>query len=385
MRILTENLYGYRKILFPESPAKRVLVHVMFWTFFILYHLLFFIPAFNERIKDRELIWVNVLYYGRYIPIFYLMRTLYRMIRKSFKGAALFAVLFLSVLLVEHLVTLLLYLYLQAYIGLDHLPGNFPVLGKLYLTPLSVKQGKDWLVLAYDLLEMQLLVLPVGIKMIKYGVSHDIEEITRQKEQVQSELNNLRAQLAPHFIFNLLNSVHAEIRSISRASANYIAQAAELIRFSLYETGQDFITLDSELHYIEQYVELESMRTAQRSEISFVKKGDVCGPYQVPTLMLITLVENAFKHSVHATSERSCIDISSEVFDDRLHFQVTNTKPVSIQPRKRGDKRQSGIGLANLRRTLQLHFPLTHQLSIEQSDELFSINLQIPLSRKAPT
>jgi hypothetical protein len=385
MRILTENLYGYRKILFPETPQKRVLVHVLFWTFFILYHLLFFIPAFNDRIKDKQLIWVNILYYGRYIPIFYLMRVLYLGFAKSLKGGALFVTLLMSALIVEHLVTVLLYKYLQASIGLDHLPGNFPVLGRLYLTPLFAKDGKDWLVLIYDLLEMQLLILPVGIKMIKYGVIHDIEEITKEKGKIQSELDYLRAQLTPHFIFNLLNSVHAEIKSISRSAAGYVAQAADLIRFALYETGQEFISLHSELHYIELYVELETMRTAQRSEISFVKKGNAYQEYEVPTLMLITLVENAFKHSVHASPEHSCIDIASEVSGECLYFEVTNSKPVSRHLKPGDDKKQNGIGLVNLRRTLQLHFPLTHRLSIRESDTQFSIRLQIPLSRKAPT
>lgn len=382
MRILTENLYGYRKLLFPESQAKRVLIHILFWGFFILYHLLFFIPAFSERLKDPELIWVYVLYYGRYIPIFYLMQMSYRISKKALKGAMLFLVLFLSAFLAEHMVTLSLYQYFQATIGLEHLPGNFPVLGKLYLIPISLKDGRDWLVFTYDLLEMQLLILPIGIKMIKYGVSQDIEEIIHQKNQVQSELNTLRGQLAPHFIFNLLNSVHSEIRSVSKASANYIAQAAELIRFSLYEACQDSIALDSELYYIEQYVELESLRTSQRAEINFTKKGSLNMPYQVPALMLITLVENAFKHSVHATAQRSCVEITSEVRDERLHFLVTNSIPIDKPSKSNFHKKQGGLGLMNLKRALQLHFPANHELRIEQSSTLFSVKLQIPLSRK---
>ncbi|MGX5855026.1 sensor histidine kinase [Dyadobacter jiangsuensis] len=356
-----------------------------FWVFFILYHLLFFIPAFTERIKDKELVWVQVLYYGRYIPIFYAVQVLYRMVRKTFKAAALFAVLLLLTLMVEHGVTFLLYKYLQANIGLDHLPGNFPKLGELYLKPLPAKTGKDWLVFIYDLLEMQLLILPVGIKMVKYGVKQDIEEISRQKDQAQQELDNLRAQLAPHFIFNLLNSVHGEIRAISRVSANYIAQAAELIRFSLYETSRDLISLHSELYYIEQYVELESMRTSHRAEINFVKKGSLHSQHLVPPLMLISLVENAFKHSVHVTTERSFVDIASEVYEDKLNFQVSNSIPSGKPARKHAHKQQGGLGLANLKRTLQLHFPLTHRLHIEQTDTLFLINLQIPLPRKDRT
>nr|WP_295924378.1 histidine kinase [uncultured Dyadobacter sp.] len=385
MRILTENLYSYRKLLFPDNQAKRVLIHMLFWGFFILYHLLFFIPAFSDRLKDSELIWVNVLYYGRYIPIFYLMQMSYRISKKVLKGAVLFLVLFLSAFLAEHMVTLSLYQYFQAAIGLEHLPGNFPVLGKLYLIPISLKNGKDWLVFTYDLLEMQLLILPIGIKMIKYGVSQDIEEIIRQKNQVQSELNTLRGQLAPHFTFNLLNSVHSEIRSVSKASANYIAQAAELIRFSLYEACQDFIPLDSELYYIEQYVELESLRTSQRAEINFTKKGSVNTHYQVPALMLITLVENAFKHSVHATTQRSCVEITSDVCEERLHFQVTNSIPIDKPPKSNVHKKQGGLGLMNLKRALQLYFPATHELIIEQSSTLFSIKLQVPLSRKLPS
>lgn len=385
MRILTENLYGYRKILFPESPAKRVMVHTAFWLFFILYHLLFFIPAFTDRLKDKELVWVHVLYYGRYIPIFYVIQILYRLVGKTFKAAALFSILLLLALIVEHGVTLLLYKYLQANIGLDQLPGNFPRLGELYLKPLTARVGWDWLVYSYDLLEMQLLILPFGIKMVKYGVRQDIEEITRQKDQAQHELDNLRAQLAPHFIFNLLNSVYGEISSISKASANYIAQAAELIRFSLYETSRNLIALHSELYYIEQYVELESMRTSHRAEINFVKKGNLNSQHLVPPLVLISLVENAFKHSVHATTERSFVDIASQICDDKLNFQVSNSIPCQNPARKHPQQPQGGLGLTNLKKTFQLHFPRRHNLHIEQSDTVFLVNLQIPLSRKGPT
>lgn len=382
MRILTENLYNYRSILFPQSSGKRVLIHGLFWPFFIMYHLLFFIPDFADRIKDKQVLWAYILYYGRFIPIYYLARTAYRFLREIFKGAALFTLLLLCMLFVTHLVTIVFYQYCQAFIGLEHLPSNFSTYGAHYLKPFSSRNSDDWFVFIYDLLEIQFLSMPVGIKIIKYTVSRDMEEINRQKGRIQSELDYLRAQLTPHFIFNMLNAVQAELKYVNRRASKYLGQAADLIRFTLYDTKLECIPLKKELHYVQQLVALESMRTSRRSEIVFSMKGDIRDTYQVPTLLLITLVENAFKHSVHATNGHSYVDITSEVSGELLDFHVINSKPHPSKPSPGGPKKQSGIGLANVRRTLALHFPKTHQFEIIQADDEFSVSLKIPLSKQ---
>ncbi len=378
MRTLTENLYGFRKLLFPDNLRTRIGVHALFWTGFILYHLLYFVPAFKERLADAAVCWAYVIYYGRYIPLFYLLARCYPVIRERFKGVGLLLVLFAASLLLTHVTTYLLYRFYQAFIGLENLPVNFTVIGQLYLKPLAARHGTDWLVFVYDLLDLQLLAFPVGIRMMKYGITWEMEDIRRQKRKAQAELQVLRSQLSPHFVLNILNSAAAELGHFSRKGAGYLAQAANLIRFSLYETGSEFIALAKELDYIQQYVELEAMRTKQRAEITCFSSGDLRPEHCVPALMLITLVENAFKHSVHTTHERSFITIHSQVEADRLRLSIANSIPPAPGPETPG-----GIGLANLRRTLELKYPHDHLLDISKTQEVFSIRLELPLTRYA--
>ncbi|TKT85991.1 sensor histidine kinase [Dyadobacter frigoris] len=382
MKILTENLYNYRNILFPLSIAKRVLIHVIFWGFFIVNHLLFFFPDFIERIKDPQVLYAYVLYYGRFIPVFYLGRLVYSALGKIFKDLMLFAALLVCMLAVTHIVTVLFYLYCQHYIGLANLPANFTTFGMRYLKPFSTRESTDWFVFIYDLLEMQFLTLPVGIKLIKHIVARDIKEISDQKDRVQSELDYLRAQLTPHFIFNMLNAVQAELKYINKKASKYLIQAADLIRFTLYDAEQEFIPLKKELHYVHQFVDLESIRTSRRSEIVFEMQGEIQETHQVPTLLLITLVENAFKHSVYATNGFSYVNISSEVCGDWLDFRITNSKPQHTKEPDIGQKKHKGIGLDNIRKTLALHFPKRHHLEIDQNEETFSVILKTPLSKK---
>jgi LytS/YehU family sensor histidine kinase len=280
-----------------------------------------------------------------------------------------------------HVVTVILYQYYQHEVGMEKLPDGFHKMGRLYLEPFRTRRGRDWSVFAYDISELQLLILPFSVKMMKHSIHLVSEQFGYcSSRELQSELKYMRSQLTPHFIFNILNAVSVEIKYSPKKAADVLFKAADMIRFSIYDIEKEFISLEKELHYVEQYVELESMRTSQRSEICFVKKGQISITHQVPTLFLVTLVENAFKHSVHATHERSQISIMSQIKGGWLIFEVTNSKP-SLMTEKKSEE-QKGIGLTNLKKTLALKFGKDHLLDIAESDKSFSVLLRLPLSSK---
>jgi LytS/YehU family sensor histidine kinase len=266
---------------------------------------------------------------------------------------------------------------------MEKLPDGFHKMGRLYLEPFGSKQGREWSVFVYDISELQLLILPFSVKMLKHSINLVSEQFGLQQQKLQSELKYMRSQLTPHFIFNILNAVSVEIKYSPKKAADVLFKAADMIRFSIYDIEKEFISLEKELHYVEQYIELECMRTSQRSEICFVKNGQVLATHQVPTLFLVTLVENAFKHSVHATHERSQVSITSRIKGGWLIFEVTNSKPLLITEKK--SEEQKGIGLSNLKRTLALKFGKDHLLDIAESDKSFSVLLKLPLSARTPT
>ena len=378
MQTFTEELYTYRRILFPSNQTYRLLIHCSFWIIFVGFHLLVFLPAHQERLTNPKVLYSYVLYYGRYIPMYYLTTHFFRLIRTRVTGTFRLILLGVFVFVIFHLITLILFRYYNRFISIENLPEGFGKISKLYLLSLDGMHVRDLTLFVYTASDLQLLMLPLSIKIVKYSVGLVAGESERREQKLRSELKYMRSQLTPHFIFNILNAVSAEIGRSSRKAQNILFKAADMIRFSIYDIEKEFIALEKELDYVKQYVELESMRTSQRSEIHFFTQGHVLQQHSVPTLFLVTLVENAFKHSVHATTDRSQVSIVGEVCDNWLTFEVTNTKPgnpVTEAPIE-GDE---GIGLANIQKTLALKFGKNYRLEINQDSKMFSVLLKLPL------
>lgn len=378
MQTLTEELYTYRKLLFPLTESRRVLIHCIFWLLFIIFHLLVFLPAHQERLVSQHVLYSYVLYYGRYIPVYYLTIYFFRFLRSRVRGPLRLILLAGFVLTVFHIATMGLFQFYDRYVGLANLPGGFQKIGRLYLLSFEGYRSGDWMLFIYDVSDLQLLILPLSIKMIKYSIGLVSQEFGRREQKLRSELKYMRSQLTPHFIFNILNAVSVEIRRSPKTAVGILYKAADMIRFSIYDIEMEFISLKKELHYVAQYVELESMRTSHRSEICFLMRGQASDHHCVPTLFLVTLVENAFKHSVHATAAPSQISILGGIDEDWLTFEVTNTKPGQGAAESKG-KTNEGIGLANIKKTLALKFGKNYRLDITQDTQLFTVLLKLPL------
>lgn len=378
MKKLKKDLDLFHWLLFPEGPRQRLLVHLLFWTCFVVSHLLFFVPAFSQQLSSANAVWAYIGYYLRYVPLYYFLIFAYNSGRKVTGGLPLFGGFVLVAVLAMHLISLVLYYGYNLVFGLENLPPIFRAIGEDYIKPLWGQQGNALGVFIYDAIDLQLLVLPLGIKLMKYSFAYDFEQVKWQEEKAKTELQALRSRLTPHFIFNVLNSATAELNPYSEPAA-YIHQAADLIRFTLYEADKDFIALEKEYHYVKQYVELETMRAELRTGISFAAIPLQVKPtHSVPTLMLLTLVENAFKHSVHSTHLRSFVEIDFKVDGNRLHFSVVNSIPVTLRRSRDGDY---GIGLRTIKRALELKFPGDYLLEIDEKEKIFSVRLSLPLDR----
>ena len=368
--------WDFWAILFPKSIKARVSLHILFWVFFVAYHLIYFIPLSFEILVSRQTVLAYTLYYARYIPIFYACIRFNKILRKYFKGLALWLAILFSATIIMHFVTVLTFILADRLIGLENTATYFHILGQLYLSPFEKLQTKDLLLLIYDLEDMQLLILPVGILMIKFGILHERRNNQLKADQLKSQLQSLRSQLSPHFVFNIINATFSEILPISKKAATYLAQVSEILRFTLYETSQNAIPLKKEIRALKQLVQLQSIRVVNRTRVTYTQKGKVKPSHQIPTLLLVSLAENAFKHGVYASSLTSSVDIRIEVLDDILLFYISNSKPVAA---KATDKKHSGIGLKNLTQSLELHFQNSYSCSISETDEDYTVTLQIPL------
>lgn len=213
--------------------------------------------------------------------------------------------------------------------------------------------------------------------VIKYTYDYRRLKAMAQKlriEKQEAELNYLKSQTNPHFLFNTLNNIYALARDKSDLAPESILRLSKILRFMLYEAGGAFIAIEQELKIISDYISLEQLRYDDSLKVNF--NYDVEDMKQaLPPLLLISLVENAFKHGASETRDQPFVDIHLSVNQRKLTFFVTNSREAVA-----GDgKVKENIGLSNLRRQLELLYN-EYELSVQQSGTIFNATLKINLA-----
>lgn len=224
------------------------------------------------------------------------------------------------------------------------------------------------------------LVFVVGIAVAvkQYRLSQRSKEREKGlvKEKLEAELKFLRTQTNPHFLFNTLNNIYALARKKSDDTAEVVMKLSKLLRFMLYESKNDSITIAQELRVLNDYIELEKIRYNERLTIRFTRAID--NELQpIAPLILLPFVENAFKHGASETRFSSFIQIDAQLQKSQLIFTIENSTEHD------GDEEiKENIGLSNVRRQLELMYP-EHHLDIEPGKNLFKVTLTINLDRHA--
>ncbi len=193
-------------------------------------------------------------------------------------------------------------------------------------------------------------------------------------EKQSAELNYLKSQTNPHFLFNTLNNIYSLARDKNDLAPESILRLSKILRFMLYETSGEYIAIEEEVKIINDYISLEKLRYDESLRINF--NYDVEDMKQaLPPLLLIPLVENAFKHGASETRSRPFVDIHLSVNKRQLTLLVKN----SAETFSGEGSIKENIGLSNLRRQLQLLYN-DYDLSVKQADSVFTANLKINLA-----
>ncbi len=202
-----------------------------------------------------------------------------------------------------------------------------------------------------------------------------------ERENIELELRFLKSQINPHFLFNTLNSIYSRTVDVNKEASELVLKLAELMRYSLYRTGKERVLLTDELKYIRNYIDLERYRYTKAPDIYF-ETDELEKEYRIAPLLLIPLVENAFKHGPgRNSSTASFVKISAVIEDCVLYFSVGNSLPegakkAAFQPETGAD---GGLGIATLKRRLSLLYPDSHQFVTEAFEDRYEVMLQIPL------
>ncbi|MEN0004318.1 MAG: histidine kinase [Bacteroidota bacterium] len=201
------------------------------------------------------------------------------------------------------------------------------------------------------------------------------EEISRQNE---AQLQFLRAQINPHFLFNTLNNIYSLAVIQSEKTADMVLQLSQLLRYVVYDGKADLVALDREIAHIQSYINLFQMRSEASLNIMFHVSGTTAGQ-QIEPMILIPLVENCFKHCDFAINPNAFINLQLQVQSDQLDFYTQNTRTLQDQQK---DK-VGGIGLDNIQTRLALKYPNQHHLQITPSEHQFEVALTLQLIRDA--
>ncbi|WP_348706634.1 sensor histidine kinase [Tenacibaculum sp. 190524A02b] len=198
-----------------------------------------------------------------------------------------------------------------------------------------------------------------------------------QQEKLDTELQFLKAQLNPHFLFNTLNNLYSFVMTNSPKAGDMILQLSEILDYSLYKSQARFIDIKEELKCIDNYINLEKIRYGERLHVEFERKTPSLKA-QISPLLLLSIVENAFKHGASGNLENPIIRISIKQIENKLYFSVWNTKNHYVNGAI-GDAYKEGIGLKNIQRQLNLLYPNKHELNIIDKLDHFSLHLQITI------
>jgi two-component system LytT family sensor kinase len=194
------------------------------------------------------------------------------------------------------------------------------------------------------------------------------------KENAEAELNFLKSQINPHFVFNSLNSVYFLIDKQNTGARDALHKFSDMLRYQLYECSGDTTPIEKELGYLQDYIDLQKLRRNANCTVNFSRSGNLAG-FSIAPLLLVPFVENAFKHLSHYTDKKDTIEIALEKKNDSLIFLVSN----STEPGKKETEpvAQGGIGLKNVQRRLELLYPGKHTLEIKPGSNIFTIYLEI--------
>jgi len=195
-----------------------------------------------------------------------------------------------------------------------------------------------------------------------------IEQI--EKERSVNELNFLRAQFNPHFLFNSINSIYGYIDKSNKEARNMLLVFSDMLRYQLYECNVDYIDLDRELNYIRNYIAIQKSRIDERIAVTFYT-GKIDGPVKIAPFLLITFIENAFKYIGFNENRPNRIDIDLTYNGNMIFFTITNTKDAFTNQ----SKKLPGLGIANAKRRLELLYPYRHELTIIEKEERFEVIL----------
>ncbi|KQB41770.1 sensor histidine kinase [Flavobacterium sp. L1I52] len=352
-------------MLFNNNKLYRLPLryHVLFWIVYFIFNTFRWGSYFNDYLYSLK---TNLLGFPIhmslcYLNIFILMP--YLLFRKKyvFYIITLLAVIFLMVVVKFNL----------TYFLINH---NVWPEGPEYMDSLSLNYCIDMM-----LGELYVITFVTAIK-ITFDFLEEHKRVTDlEKSQLETELLFLKSQISPHFFFNTLNNIYSLSVEKSNKTPKIILKLSELMRYMLYETQSKKQSLENEILCIQNYLDLERIRHDERLEVNMYISGDIQDK-EISPMLLLTFIENSFKHGANKNVGNVKIDINFKIKEDYLYFSVSNPMPTVTNHVDKLNK-SSGIGIENVKKRLELGYNKNdYKLSIKNKNNIFVVKLKIKVS-----
>jgi two-component system, LytTR family, sensor histidine kinase AlgZ len=227
--------------------------------------------------------------------------------------------------------------------------------------------------------ELYVIAFVTAIKITLDFIKEHKRVTDLEKSNLETELLFLKSQISPHFFFNTLNNIYSLSVEKSNKTPKIILKLSELMRYMLYETQSKRQTLENEILCIQNYLDLERIRHDEKLEVNMYISGDIQDK-EISPMLLLTFIENAFKHGANKNVGHVKIDINFKIKEDFLYFSVSNPMP-TITKHVDNFNKSSGIGIENVKKRLELGYNKNdYYLSIKNKKNIFVIKLKIKVS-----
>ena len=221
-----------------------------------------------------------------------------------------------------------------------------------------------------------ILILLYYLFLVLLGIYWFVKQLiaffSLKNEKEKNELLHLKNQVSPHFFFNMLNNLYGLVEKDSAKAKELILKLSDMMRYSIYEGEKETVSLEEEIDFLKNYIELHKMRYHKKINVKFHSQIDE--KYKVMPLLFIILVENSFKHGVENLRENAFVAIDILASEDKIQFRIENNFDNSDFYSK---KEHTGIGLTNLKRRLELGYKNKHNLSFSITENVYKVELTL--------
>ncbi|MGC3945908.1 MAG: histidine kinase [Chryseolinea sp.] len=358
----------FSRLALSQERRYRLSRHFIFWLVcWVFFGLLYGTFAASNGGRHTVFVWLSFLEAFLYLPqhIFLSYGILYlilpRLLLKGRWWTGLFAVILLILLtsMMSQLVAAFAIIPIRNSLNIPYQPST-----QFYSSLLAGLRGS-----------MTVAGFAVAIKLIKLWYIKNIDNERLERATLHAELELLKGQLHPHFMFNTLNTIYSFALSGSEKTPQAILELSQLMRYMLTECTKPMVDLQREIQILKDYIQLERERFGSRIDISVDCSGDIDNK-QIPPLLLMPFVENSFKHGASQMIEQAWISLTLTVKDDVLKFKLINGKS-----EENLNVKSSNLGLVNVKRRLRLLYPDAHDLRINEDNDTFVVNLTIQLNK----